>query len=123
MAKAAAKVVDLHTFIWEGKDRRGDVAKGELDSENQNLARAQLSKMGIKVKTIKKKPKPLFGGGGKPITPADIAIFVRQMATMMKAGVPLVQSFDLVAEGSEKPALRKMILGIKHDVSAGGSFA
>lgn len=130
MAKAAtakagkgAKVVELHTFVWEGKDRRGENAKGELDSENQNLARAQLAKMGIKVKTIKKKPKPLFGGKGKPITPADIAIFVRQMATMMKAGVPLVQSFELVAEGSDKPAMRKMILGIKADVSAGGSFA
>ncbi len=123
MAKAATPKISITTFVWEGKDRRGQSTKGEVDADNQNMARAQLRKQGITVKTIKKKPKPLFGGAGKPIVPMDIAIFVRQMATMMKAGVPLVQAFDLVAEGAEKPELKKMILGLKHDVSAGGSFA
>ncbi|MCB1703193.1 MAG: type II secretion system F family protein, partial [Halioglobus sp.] len=76
-----------------------------------------------KPKNVKKKAKPLFGGGGKPIKPADIAVFTRQMATMIKAGVPLVQSFEIVAEGSEKPKMRELINTIHNDVAAGGGLA
>jgi len=87
------------------------------------MAKAQLRRQGIKPKTVRKKSKPLFGGGGKPIKAADIAIFTRQMATMMKAGVPLVQSFDIVGEGLEKPKMRELVETIKNDVASGNGLA
>lgn len=111
------------TFTYKGVDRRGHTVEGEVQSSSTALAKAQLIKQGIRAKTVRKKPKPLFGGGGKPIKPMDIALFTRQMATMMKAGVPLVQSFDIVAGGSEKKSLADLIKKIKDDVAAGGSFA
>ena len=120
MATQAAKV---HTFVWTGMDRSGKPAKGELSVTNQALAKAQLRKQGIVVKTVKKKPKPLFSERKKPITPADIAVFTRQLATMMKAGVPLVQSFDIVAEGLENPTMQQLVLDIKNEVAAGSGLA
>ncbi len=110
-------------FIWNGTDKAGRVTKGEIQAANQAMAKAQLRRQGINPKNVKKKAKPLFGGGGKPIKPADIAIFTRQLATMIKAGVPLVQSFDIVAEGAEKPKLRELINGIRNDVAAGTGLA
>jgi type IV pilus assembly protein PilC len=85
-------------------------------------AKVLLRKQGINVKTIKKKSKPLFSFGSK-ITPADIALFTRQLATMMKAGVPLVQSFDIVAGGVENPAMKDLIKKISNEVSGGNNFA
>src|SRR5690606_23562019 len=76
----------------------------------------------IRAQNVRKKPKPLFGGSEK-IKPMDIAMFTRQMATMMKAGVPLVQSFDIVAEGMENPSLADMVRKIREDVAADGGFA
>lgn len=111
------------TFVYKGTDRKGHTVEGELQSSSPALAKAQLIKQGIRARSVRKKPKPLFGGGGKPIKPLDIALFTRQLATMMKAGVPLVQSFDIVAGGSEKKSLADLIKKIKDDVSSGGSFA
>jgi type IV pilus assembly protein PilC len=87
------------------------------------LVKAQLLKQGISARSVSKKPKPLFGASGKAIKPADIAVFSRQMATMMKAGVPLVQAFDIVADGLENPNLRTLVLNIRDSVAAGGGFA
>lgn len=88
------------------------------------MAKAQLRRKGITPKSVRKKPKPLFGGGkGKAIKPADIAMFTRQLATMMKAGVPLVQSFEIVADGLEKPRMKEMIVSIKNDVASGTGLA
>ncbi len=111
----------VQTFTYKGKDKKGKPTQGEIKGANLALVKAQLRKQGVVATTVKKKSKPLFGGS-KPIKPADIAIFTRQMATMMKAGVPLVQSFDIVAEGAENPTLRELISAIKEDVSAGVSF-
>ena len=86
-------------FTYKGVDKKGKTVTGELSSSSSALVKAQLIKQGIRAKSVKKKPKPLFGGKGKPVKPMDIALFTRQMATMMKAGVPLVQSFDIVADG------------------------
>ncbi|MFT5084039.1 MAG: type IV pilus assembly protein PilC [Lentisphaeria bacterium] len=110
-------------FAYKGVDKKGHNVEGEVASTSSALARAQLIKQGIRPKKVRKKSKPLFGDGGKPIKPMDIAVFTRQMATMMKAGVPLVQSFDIVAGGSENATLRNLISAIKEDVSAGGGFA
>ena len=119
----ATQTLKLNTYIWEGKDRNGKNSQGELHMPNQAAAKAQLRKQGIAVKSVKKKPKPLFSQRSKPIKPADIAVFTRQLATMMKAGVPLVQSFDIVAEGAENPSLNEMILKIKNEVASGTSLA
>ncbi|WP_165855411.1 type II secretion system F family protein [Marinobacter sp. JSM 1782161] len=119
MAENAQK---LATYIWEGKDRKGNKTKGEVAGVNQALVKAQLRKQGIMPDKVKKKPKPLFGGS-KKITPFDIAMLTRQMATMMKAGVPLVQSFDIVADGMENKGLQDLVINLRNDVASGTSFA
>ena len=112
-----------NVFAYKGIDKKGNKVEGEVNSTSTAMAKAQLMKQGIRAKNVRKKPKPLFGGQGKPIKPMDIALFTRQLATMMKAGVPLVQSFDIVAGGTEKKSLATLILTIKEDVAAGGGFA
>lgn len=119
-AKAAPKV---STFTYKGTDRKGNKVQGETTGTSSALVKAQLLKQGIRAQGVRKKAQPLFGGGKKAIKPMDIAVFTRQMATMMKAGVPLVQSFEIVADGLENPSLRELILEIREDVSAGGGFA
>jgi len=119
MAKKAAKKIQ---FVWEGVNRQGHKIKGEESALSADLVKAALRKQGVTPKKVRKKPQPLFGGGAKKITPADIAVFSRQLATMMKAGVPLVQAFSIVGEGHENPSMRDLILEIKADVEAGGTF-
>ena len=123
MAEKAASKHD--TFLWEGTDKRGNRTKGEVMAASPTLAKADLRRQGINPLKVKKKPKPLFGGGArkKPITPKDIAIFSRQMATMMSSGVPLVQSFEIVGRGHENPSMQEMLLKIKNDIEGGNSFA
>ncbi len=111
-------------FTWSGVDKNGRAGKGEIIASSTSMAKAQLRKQGVTPKRVKKKAKPLFGGGkGKAIKPADIAIFTRQLATMMKAGVPLVQSFDIVGEGLEKQQMRELVTSIKNDVASGSGLA
>lgn len=110
-------------YTWTGVDKQGRPTKGETTGTSQAVVKAQLRKQGITPKAVKKKPKPLFGSGGKKITPADIAIFTRQLATMMKAGVPLVQSFEIVAEGLENPSMSELVLQIRNDVASGTGIA
>lgn len=118
----AEKAQKLSTFIWEGKDRKGNKTKGEVSGTNLAIVKAQLRKQGIIPGKVKKKPKPLFGGK-KKVSPFDIAMLTRQMATMMKAGVPLVQSFDIVADGLDHKGLQELVISIRNDVAAGTSFA
>jgi len=116
------KAEKLQAFVWEGKDRKGNKSKGEVSGTNLALVKAQLRKQGIIPNKVRKKPKPLFGGS-KKVTPFDIALFTRQMATMMKAGVPLVQSFDIVTDGLENQGLRELVSAVRNDVASGTSFA
>src|SRR5690606_389854 len=111
----ATKAIKTSTFAWEGTDRRGGKLKGEMNGQNPALIKAQLRKQGINPLKVRKKSVALFGAG-KKIKPMDIAIFTRQMATMMKAGVPLLQSFDIIAEGLENPNMRSLVEEIKQDV-------
>jgi type IV pilus assembly protein PilC len=120
---AAKASMVSNTYSYKGVDKRGNKVQGEINSTSPALAKAQLIKQGLTVKTVSKKTKPFFGEGGKKILPADIAVFSRQMATMMKAGVPLVQAFDIVADGLENINLRKLVLSIRDSVAAGGGFA
>ncbi len=119
---AKAATAEKVEFTYEGTNRGGSKVKGEIFALNDTLAKNELRKQGINPLKVKKKPKPLFGGAAK-IAPADIAIFARQMATMMQAGVPLVQSFEIIGQGSENPAMQKLIFGIKNEVEGGVSLA
>lgn len=110
-------------FIWKGTDKNGQQAKGEINASSRAMARAQLRQKGIQPRSVRKKPKPLFGERKKSIKPADVAVFSRQLATMMKAGVPLVQSFDIVADGLDNASMRELVNTIKNDVAAGSGLA
>ncbi len=110
-------------YSWEGLNKNGDRVKGETPAESEAMARSDLRKNGINVVKIRKKPKPLLSGGKKKIVPADIAYFLRQMTTMLASGVPLVQAFEIVGRGNEKPSVRDLILKIKSDVEGGETFA
>ncbi len=120
----ATKTATLDTFVWEGKDKKGNKVKGESSGANPNLIKADLRRQGINPTKVRKKPKPLFGGAtGKKITTGDIAVFSRQLATMMKAGVPLVQSFEIVGKGHENPRMQDLLMTVKNDIESGSTLA
>lgn len=118
----AVKELKTSTFSWEGTDKKGAKIKGESSGQSPALVKAQLRKQGINPTKVRKKSASLFSAG-KKITPMDIALFARQMATMMKAGVPLLQSFEIIGEGLDNPNMRKLVDDIKQHVAAGNSFA
>ncbi|BCX70548.1 type II secretion system F family protein [Pseudomonas izuensis] len=118
----AVKAAKISIYAWEGTDRKGTKVTGELSGQNPALIKAQLRKQGINPGKVRKKTVSLFNMG-KRIQAQDIALFTRQMATMMKAGVPLLQSFDIIAEGFDNPAMRTLVDEVKQEVAAGNSFA
>jgi type IV pilus assembly protein PilC len=120
MATAAAgkdKIKDF-TFNWEGKDKQGKVVKGELRAQGEAVVNATLRRQGILVTKVKKQK----AGGGGTVTEKDVTLFTRQLATMMKAGVPLLQSFDIVGKGHSNPAVSRLLLSIKTEVETGSSL-
>jgi type IV pilus assembly protein PilC len=120
MAQIATK---QQIFIWEGANRQGQRIKGELGGKNINLVKADLRRQGIIPLKVRKKPTPLFGRPKKRIAPKEIAIFSRQLATMMSAGVPLVQSFEIIGRGHENASMQELALSIKGEVESGGTLA
>lgn len=110
-------------FVWEGTDRNGARSKGELSSRSEAAVRTELRRQGIKPIKIKKKSKSLFTMGKRKITTKDIAVFSRQLATMLSAGVPLVQAFEIVGRGHENLGMQDLLLGIKADVEGGSTLA
>jgi type IV pilus assembly protein PilC len=124
MAATATKTKKEKMFVYEGKDKKGTKKTGELTGASEAAVKAILRKQGILPTKVKeKKPSLLAGLSSKPIETSDIAQFARQMATMMTSGVPLLQSFDLVGQGHEKPAFQQMVMAIKAKVEAGGTMA
>ncbi|QTS87365.1 type II secretion system F family protein [Ectopseudomonas khazarica] len=119
----AQKALKTSAFTWEGKNRSGAVVKGEISGQNPAMVKAHLRKQGINPTKVRRKSSLALFGKGKKIKPMDIALFTRQMATMMKAGVPLLQSFDIIAEGFDNPNMRKLVDEVKQEVAAGNSFA
>jgi len=118
--KSIPKVKPLDVFIWQGVNRKGKKINGELSANNVLELKAQLRKQGITPSKVKKKAKPLFGmGGDKPITPADIAIISRQIATMLGAGVPLVQTIEMIGKGHSNGKMQKLLGEISHKLSSG----
>ncbi len=118
----ARSTMELQPFVWEGTDKRGVKMKGEQPAKNANLLRAELRRMGITPNVVKVKPKPLFGSAGKPVSAKDIAFFSRQMATMMKSGVPIVGALDIIASGHKNPRMKKMVDSIRTDIEGGSSL-
>ena len=109
------------TFAWEGTDKKGNKKSGESVGTSEALVRAELRRKGINPTKVKKKGKS--AAVGKKITPKDIAVFMRQLATMMSAGVPLVQSFEIIGNGHENPRMATLLLTVKADVEGGNTLA
>jgi len=120
--RSRAQVSEMQTFTWVGIDKRGIKIKGEQVSKNASLVKADLRKQGINPQVVKPKAKPLFGSTGKAIKGRDIAVFSRQLATMMAAGVPMVQGFEIVAGGQANPRMKDMLTNIKQDIEGGSAL-
>ena len=118
----ARSTMELQPFVWEGTDKRGVKMKGEQLAKNANLLRAELRRQGINPGQVKVKPKPMFGAAGKAVSPKDIAFFSRQMATMMKSGVPIVSALEIIGSGHKNPRMKKMVDGIRTDIEGGSSL-
>ena len=118
----AAKQTKTVTYVWRGKDKTGRKAKGEMQSSSAMQVKMELRKQGIMVTRVTKKSFSFDFGGGQ-IKPLDIALFTRQMATMMKSGVPLLQAFDITIDGLDKKAMRELVGKVKNEVASGSTFA
>src|SRR3977135_1771200 len=120
MATAAATRdrVKEYTFLWEGKDKAGKLIKGDMRAGGEHVVLSQLRRQGIAVLKVKRQR----GGIGGKVTQKDITLFTRQLATMMKAGVPLLQAFDIVGKGHSNPAVAKLLMDIKNEVETGNSL-
>ena len=110
------------TFIWSGVDKTGRSTQGEVNAPSVAIAKAQLRRQGVRAKRIKKKTAPLFSMG-TAIGTLDIAVFTRQLATMTRAGVPMVQAIDIVMDGTDKPLMKDLVRQIRNDVSGGAPVA
>jgi len=121
MATAAAPIAKVKevTYLWEGKDKSGKIIKGQMRAGGMALVNVTLRRQGI---VVTKVAKQRIGRGGR-VSDKDVTLFTRQMATMMKAGVPLLQSFDIVGKGHANPAVARLLMGIKTDVETGSSLA
>jgi type IV pilus assembly protein PilC len=117
--RRAEPEVKEYVFLWEGKNKAGKVVRGEQRANSQNVVRATLRRQGILVSKVSKQRFK----GGRQVTEKDIALFTRQLATMMKAGVPLLQTFEIVGRGHDNPAVGKLLLDIKSDVETGSSLS
>jgi type IV pilus assembly protein PilC len=118
VAKKPKDDVKQFTYSWTGKDKSGKVIKGEVRAAGEAAVQANLRRQGIQVQSVKK----VSQRGGKKITEKDITVFTRQLAVMMKAGVPLLQAFDIVGRGHANPSVGKLLLDIKTDVETGSSL-
>jgi type IV pilus assembly protein PilC len=107
-------------FLWEGKDKRGNKVRGKSLAANEQALRADLRRQGVAATRVKT-PSSAFRSGGK-VLPADIAVFARQLATMMSAGIPMVQAFEIIGNGHEKPAMQKLVLDIKGTIEGGSTL-
>ena len=121
----AEKAIKQEIFVWEGTDSKGRRKKGEVSGSSMSMAKADLRRQGITPLKVSKKRKSILGSGGprgKKIVPKDIALFSRQLATMMSSGVPLVQSFEIMAKGNENPNMRTLINTIRSDIEGGATL-
>jgi type IV pilus assembly protein PilC len=121
-AAARAQVTQMPTYEWVALDKRGKRMKGSMQSKNATLVKAELRRQGMNPQNVKERSKPLFGGSGKTVKPRDVAIFSRQIATMMASGVPMVQAFDIIADGQKNPRFKTMLINVKQGIEGGSSL-
>ncbi|MDE3141009.1 MAG: type II secretion system F family protein [Pseudomonadota bacterium] len=119
---ARAEISRLTTYTWIALDKRGQKMRGEMPSKNASLVKAELRRQGMNPQTVKEKAKPLFGAAGSSIKPRDISIFSRQIATMMKSGVPMVQAFEIIAGGQRNVRMKNLLTDIKTSLEGGQSL-
>ncbi|SEJ31083.1 type II secretion system F family protein [Frateuria terrea] len=117
-----AEVSRLTLYDWVALDKRGKVMKGEMPAKNASLVKAELRRQGMNPQTVREKAKPLFGATGKTVKPGDVAVFSRQIATMMASGVPMVQSFEIIAGGQRNVRFKNMLLDVKQGIEGGASL-
>lgn len=120
--KARTQVSQLATFTWTATDKRGVKLKGDYSAKNAAMVKAELRRQGLNPIAVKPKAKPLFGSAGKTIKPRDIAVFSRQIAVMMAAGVPMVQGIDIMASGATNVRMKNMLGDVKANIEGGASL-
>jgi len=119
---ARAAVSTLVMYDWTALDKRGKRMKGEMQAKNASLVKAELRRQGMNPQTVRERSKPLFGSSGKKVKPQDVAIFSRQIATMMASGVPMVQAFDIIANGQKNVRFKNMLIDVKTDIEGGAAL-
>ena len=119
---ARAEVSKLIQYEWSALDKRGKRMKGDMQAKNAALVKAELRRQGMNPQTVREKPKPLFGASGSKVKPRDVAIFSRQIAAMMAAGVPMVQAFEIIANGQKNARFKKMLVEIRQAIEGGSSL-
>lgn len=119
---ARASTTQTAVYQWVALDKRGKKMRGEMAGKNAALVKAELRAQGMNPQTVKEKPKPLFGGAGKRVTPGDVAIFSRQIATMMASGVPMMQAFDIIADGQKNARFKQILGDVKSGIEGGASL-
>ncbi|MCE5234342.1 MAG: type II secretion system F family protein [Xanthomonadaceae bacterium] len=112
----------MSMYEWIALDKRGTKMKGEMQAKSANLVKAELRRQGMNPQTVREKSKPLFGASGSRIKPRDIAVFSRQIATMMASGVPMVQAFDIITGGQRNPRMKNMLADIKTSIEGGSTL-
>ena len=117
-----AQISQMPTYEWVALDKRGKRMKGSMPAKNASLVKAELRRQGMNPQTVKERAKPLFGGSGSAVKPRDVAIFSRQIATMMASGVPMVQSFDIIADGQKNPRFKTMLTDVKQGIEGGSTL-
>ncbi|WEN16327.1 type II secretion system F family protein [Rhodanobacter sp. AS-Z3] len=117
-----SEVSKLTTYEWVALDKRGKRMKGDMPAKNASLVKAELRRQGMNPQTVRERSKPLFGSTGSTVKPGDVAIFSRQIATMMASGVPMVQSFDIIADGQKNPRFKNILLDVKQNIEGGASL-
>jgi type IV pilus assembly protein PilC len=117
-----AEVSRLTTYEWVALDKRGKRMKGDMPAKNASLVKAELRRQGMNPQTVRERSKPLFGSTGKTVKPADVAVFSRQIATMMASGVPMVQSFDIIADGQKNIRFKNILLDVKQNIEGGAAL-
>lgn len=117
-----AEVSKLTVYEWVALDKRGKRMKGDMPAKNATLVKAELRRQGMNPQTVRERAKPLFGSTGSTIKPGDVAIFSRQIATMMASGVPMIQAFDIIADGQKNVRFKNVLTDIKQNIEGGSSL-
>lgn len=117
-----AQVSQMTTYDWVALDKRGKRMKGEMPAKNASLVKAELRRQGMNPQTVRERAKPLFGSTGKKVKPGDVAVFSRQIATMMTSGVPMVQAFDIIADGQKNIRFKNILVDVKQNIEGGAAL-